>query len=113
MEMTKLFDAIKADYLRFMTNGGKRELSAHTQGMVDSFNKGIGVREGQKYIKIVKEKDSQAESVWGFIVNVHNDPKFKYGDILKAAGYNSPAKNKARGSIFDENFDWVKWTSAI
>jgi len=52
---------------------------------------------GKKYIKIISE-DTQ-RSVWGFI-NVGND-KFKVGDILKAAGWASPALNKARGNVLE------------
>ena len=42
-------------------------------------------------------------SVWGFVVNVENDPKFKKGDILKAAGWATPARNQARGNLIDGN----------
>ena len=36
-------------------------------------------------------------SVWGFI-NVGN-PNFEVGDVLKSAGWKTPALNKARGNI--------------
>ena len=39
-----------------------------------------------------------------------DDKKFKAGDILKAAGYNAPARNQARGNILEGNFSWVQWT---
>ena len=58
---------------------------------------------GKKYIKIVKDS-----SVWGFIVNVETDPKFKYGDILKPASFSTPARNAARGNIFGDYK--VQWT---
>jgi len=63
----------------------------------------ITIKEGTKYIKIIKDG-----SVWGFIVNTDKDKKFKYGDILMAAGYNAPARNKARGNIFEKYS--VAWT---
>lgn len=68
----------------------------------------ILVQEGSKYIKIVR-KDNQ-ESVWGFVVKTDNDKKFRKGDILKAAGWSAPARNKARGNILDGDFSWVRWT---
>ena len=45
----------------------------------------------------------------GFIVNTDNDKKFKRGDILKAAGFNTPARNAARGNILSDDYT-VQWT---
>jgi hypothetical protein len=66
---------------------------------------------GQKYIRIIKQgrtKDALRArivntdrcSVWGFIA-IYDNPKKneKTGDILKAAGWKTPAKH-SRGSIF-------------
>ena len=69
----------------------------------DKMDESIVVKYGQKYIKIIKEN-----SVWGFIVNTDDDKKFKKGDILKAAGWNAPARNAARGNVF-ENYS-IDWT---
>lgn len=101
-EIDTLIQTIKADYIKFATRGGKEPLSGYFANSVANFEDNIEVKYGTKYIKIVKE------GVWGFIVNTHNDPKFKYGDILKAAGYNAPARNKARGNIFEDYS--VAWT---
>ena len=60
---------------------------------------------GRKYIRIVVDS-----SVWGFVVNTHNDPKFNYGDILLAAGWKAPAKNHARGNVINCDFAKVAWT---
>ena len=68
----------------------------------------ILVQEGSKYIKIVR-KGNQS-SVWGFVVKTDNDKIFRKGDILKAAGWAAPARNKARGNILDGDFSWVRWT---
>lgn len=54
---------------------------------------------GQKYIKIIVCEKGQHGSVWGFINK--SNPKFKEGDVLKAAGWRTPALNKARGNLFD------------
>jgi hypothetical protein len=47
--------------------------------------------------------------VWGFIQK-EDDKKFRAGDILKAASWAAPARNKARGNVLDEDFSWVRWT---
>lgn len=59
---------------------------------------------GQKYIKIITCENGeglqpQHKSVWGFINK--SNPNFKEGDVLKAAGWRTPALNKARGNLFD------------
>ena len=59
-------------------------------------------------------------SVWGFIAksDFEVDSKrktgpskvvFKEGDLLKAAGWRTPALNAPRGNIFDESYR-VQWT---
>ena len=70
----------------------------HIVEMREEFAAGILHDVGNKYIKITK-----GGSVHSFIVNIENDKKFAYGDILKAASWNSPARNKARGNIFNES----------
>lgn len=52
----------------------------------------------RNYIKIIRDR-----SVWGFVAlkDINTKHKsFRKGDLLKAAGYNSPAKH-ARGNIFE------------
>lgn len=70
------------------------------------FNDGIRFEEGRKYVKVIT-----GTSVHSFICK-GDDPKngFKDGDILKAASWNAPAKNFARGNVFDRTFDRVRWT---
>jgi hypothetical protein len=54
---------------------------------------------GKKYIKIFTVEDGQSRSVWGFI-NIGND-KFQVGDVLKSAGWATPALNKPRGNLYE------------
>lgn len=103
-EITQLIEVIKADYLKFMTRNGTREIELHTQKMIDDFNNGFEIKEGRAYTKIITKN-----SVWGFIVKSDNDKLFYKGDILKAAGYNAPARNKARGNVFADHYS-VQWT---
>ena len=98
-----LIEMIKHDYENFLTRGEDGEMSNYCKQQMENFYNDIEVRPGQKYIKIIRDR-----SVWGFIVNTENDKKFKYGDILKAAGWNAPARNQARGNLFT-GYD-VFWT---
>jgi len=73
---------------------------------VVEFAEGLTFEEGRKYIKVVKTLGTQ-QMVWGFIMK-DDDQKFKKGDILKAASWASPARNKARGNIFEDYH--IQWT---
>lgn len=85
------------DYNEFCSN----------ENMQEEFAEGWVVKEGQKYIKIVNRN-----SAWGFIVNTEDDKKFQKGDVLKCAGYNAPARNKARGNVLSGGFN-IKWTGPL
>ena len=97
------------------TLGSKALLSADNiekrikENSVIEFKNGIDHICGSKYIKVIR-RDNQT-SVHSFIVNIYDDDKFKYGDILKAASWNAPARNFARGNVFEEYK--VRWTGAI
>jgi hypothetical protein len=101
-----LKEVVRADYENFFNRNGERELGTYAEEQLRDFDEKWQVNFGKKYIKIIKDR-----AVWGFIVNVENDKKFKYGDILKAAGYNAPARNAARGNVF-ENYE-VRWTGPL
>jgi hypothetical protein len=92
-----LVEAIKTSY-----RGSVDEYSDVQLKMVSAFERKVRVEEGRKYFKIVTDN-----SVWGFIVKTA-EGKFKAGDILKAASWASPAKNAARGNVFDGYT--VSWT---
>lgn len=116
LEMTTaievLVEAIKTDYLdwtersaiaRGKRDGGDGELNEINKRMIAEFNNELSYTVGNKYIKIVK-----GGSVWGFVVNTDTDKKFKRGDILKAASWAAPARNHARGNVF-EGYR-IQWT---
>ena len=50
--------------------------------------------------------------VWAFVVNTDDDKKFKRGDVLKAAGFNAPARNAPRGNVLDGGFN-IRWTGPL
>ena len=55
---------------------------------------------GQKYIRIYSEENGSMKSAWGFI-NKKDFNHFKKGDVLKCAGWNTPALNAPRGNLFE------------
>ena len=68
----------------------------------------LSLKPGRKFIKVVHDN-----SVWGFVAKVdgvHKGLPMLKGDILKAAGWRTPAKH-SRGSIFDsemhKSFSWT------
>ena len=97
-QINELIDAIVADYATFINGWGDEEAKAQ------AFRDSISIRNGKRYIKVVREG-----SVWGFIVPDDQDKMFRKGDILKAAGWNAPARNRARGNILDGGYT-IRWT---
>ena len=105
-QIEKLIQDIKNDYVRFMSGtSGKEDIR---QDMIDNFKDNVTYNEGKKYVKILKKLGTQT-MVWGFIVNVDDDKKFRKGDILMAAGFNAPARNKPRGNVLDGEYT-IRWT---
>ena len=105
-QIENLLENIKADYINWTTHNGTKEISSYSQGQIDAFDDNVEVKHGKKYIKIVGGVSS---GVWGFIVASENDKKFQVGDILMAAGWRGPARNKARGNVLSGNFG-SRWT---
>ena len=106
-EMATLIESIKADYLAWQGDRAGVLIDINKK-MIAEFDEGLSYKTGSKYIKITRERGG----VWGFVVNIDNDKKFKKGDILKAAGYAAPARNFARGNIIDGGYT-VRWTGAL
>ena len=96
--MTKMMAAMKEDYNVFMPDNLE---------MCEEYAVSLEYKVGKKYIKLI----SKNNGVKAFIVNVEDDKKFKYGDILMPAGYNAPARNSARGNILDGAYA-INWTGA-
>ena len=100
-----LMAGAKQDYVRMSTSGG-RELTGYSKEQVDNWDNKTKVSQGKKYIKIVQDT-----GVFCFIAK--EDFKwFKKGDILKAAGYNAPALNSARGNVLTGNYP-IQWTGPL
>ena len=104
--VTNMMNGAKEDYVRMSTSNGKKELSGYSKEQVDSWDDKTKTKVGQKYIKIVHDT-----GVFGF-VNIHDNGRFKKGDIFKAAGYNKPALNSARGNVLEGNY-YIQWTGPL
>lgn len=103
MALTNLKAEIVSNYESWQNLSGKPRTEIQAS-MLDEFINGIRIEEGRKYIKVVT-----GSSVWGFIVK-GKDAKFKPGDILMAAGWSAPARNKARGNVLTGDLTKVRWT---
>ena len=117
MEIEKVLDAMKADYHRWSMTG--REVHQNTEEfcraidirekMEKDYCEGLEVTEGSRYWKIISDKRG-SRSVCGFIAKA-GDKKFREGDMLKAAGWNAPARNFARGNVLDgTGVEETRWT---
>ena len=109
-QIEKLLEDIVNDYDVWQQRCAKGNPKNDVQNkMFAQFKEDLGFTEGKKYIKITNKNGG---SVWGFIVNTDKDKKFRKGDILKAAGFNAPARNAARGNILDGGY-CIQWTGPL
>ena len=95
-----MMSGAKDDY----ANWGKG--SDYGQRQLVEWDSKTKVTQGKKYIKVVQEN-----GVFCFIVK-EDFKHFKKGDILKAAGYNAPALNAARGNVLTGNY-LIQWTGPL
>jgi|TARA_Y100000296_G_scaffold66973_1_gene79360 hypothetical protein len=107
-----LVELAKEDYRKWSEMSSKFDGASHSRSkikedMIADYNREISYSAGSKYVKVIT-----GSSVWGFVVRVHNDKKFRFGDILKAAGWAAPARNFARGNVVDRDFRSIHWTGA-
>ena len=103
--IVNMMTGAKDDYIRMSTSGGK-ELTGYSKEQVDNWDNKTKVSEGKKYIKIVQDT-----GVFAFVMK-EDSGRFKKGDILKAAGYNKPALNSARGNVLTGNYN-IQWTGPL
>jgi hypothetical protein len=105
-----LIEGSKLDYAKW-TEKGRAEGSSYYDETLANFEKNCSVREGQNYIKVIREN-----AVHAFVIKkltAKTEAKgFKVGDILKPAGWQAPALNKARGNVLEGNF-LINWTGPL
>ena len=112
-----LLDLIREDYSDWSElcekyDGASESRKKIKDEMIEDFNQGLTFEKGRKYLKIISSRRNGQRCVWGFVVATDDHKKFKKGDILKAAGFNSPATNAARGNIFDDSY-MIQWTGPL
>jgi hypothetical protein len=67
---------------------------------------------GKIYAHVISTREDGSRSSEAFIV-LSDTGKFKTGDILKSASWKAPAKNFARGNVFDPvSYKHHRWTGA-
>ena len=103
--ITNMMLGAKNDYIRMSTSGGK-ELTGYSKEQVDNWDNKTKVSMGKKYIKIVQDT-----GVFAFVMK-EDSGHLKKGDVLKAAGYNKPALNSARGNVLNGNYH-IQWTGPL
>ena len=101
-----MIQGAKDDYIQMSTSYGRKELTGYSKEQVDNWDNKTKVMPGKKYIKIVQDT-----GVFCFIAK-EDFKHFKKGDILKAAGYNAPALNSARGNVLTGNYP-IQWTGPL
>ena len=101
-----LMAGAKQDYVRMSTSDGRKELTGYSLEQTNKWDSNTRIMPGKKYIKVVQET-----GVFCFIVK-EDFKHFKKGDILKAAGYNAPALNSARGNVLAGNYP-IQWTGPL
>ena len=99
--MNSLLDQIALDYADWHARS-----EYGNEGDYDKMRGQLSVEEGRKYLKVIRT-DNQ-KTVWGFIQK-EDDKKFRAGDILKAASWAAPARNKPRGNVLEGGYN-IRWT---
>jgi|TARA_B100000900_G_scaffold157666_1_gene134001 hypothetical protein len=94
----------KEDYFKWSSGGDGQ--SSYSKEQIANWDSKTKIKEGQKYIKIVQDT-----GVFAFVCKT-DFKHFKKGDILKAAGYNAPALNQARGNVLTGNYA-IRWTGPL
>jgi hypothetical protein len=116
-EIEKVLEAMREDYKRwtYATRTVHQNVDKFCkdveirEAMIENYNNGLKVEENRRYWKITGSNGGGSQvSVKGFIVKA-GDKKFREGDMLKAAGWNAPARNFARGNVLD-GVGKVRWT---
>lgn len=98
------------DYKSFMNpdnHSGESDKEVALE-MIDRFK--IEVDKGSKYLKIITNNGTQ-RSAHSFIC-IRDMGKFTSGDILKPASWAAPARNFARGNLFQGDFSKIRWMGA-
>jgi len=88
-------DSIVGNYVKWCSDAGISDIGKF----------GIEFEPGSKYVKVVKISSGGSRSVHSFVEK-------ETGAIWKAASWKAPAKNFARGNVFDSGtyLNRLEWT---
>ena len=104
--LDSMLDHMRADYAKWSNLGD--DPHGTRAKMTEEYCASLHYYMGKKYVKV-----TDGSSVKAFVVACDDDKKFAYGDILKPAGWKTPARNFRRGNVLDRTFDRVRWTGAL
>lgn len=115
-DIEKVLDVMKADYYEWTVTRNKLYYPENFNEEdalkgCEEFAKGLTVTEGSRYFRIVSKRNEQRHVI-GFVVK-EGHKKFKEGDLLMPASWSAPARNFARGNLYDDNFKTagrVRWS---
>ena len=102
--ISNMMAGAKEDYFRWSSGGDGQ--SSYSKEQLAKWDDSISIREGKKYIKVVRDN-----GVFAFICKT-DFKHLKIGDILKPAGYNAPALNQPRGNVLTGNYA-IRWTGPL
>ena len=91
-------DSIVANYVKWCADAGISDIGQF----------GVEFEPGSKYVKVVKISSGGSRSVHSFVEK-------ETGAIWKAASWKAPAKNFARGNVFDAGtyLNRLQWTGIV
>jgi len=109
--MTNLMNHMSNDYNSWSRSGTEKrtDVAKIKVEMEKEYAEGLDYEINKKYIKVTSSTRSN-KSVCCFVVITETDKKFRFGDILKPAGYGTPVRNFSRGNILENNFRGLRWT---
>ena len=105
--LEEYLDHIRMNYIQWVK---PEDDDSWKQQRCIEFCMGLSIEYGTKFAKIITTSGG-SRSVHSFVC-LNDMGKFTKGDILKAAGWNAPAKNFARGNTMARDFGQVAWTGA-
>ncbi len=104
--LDSMLDHMRADYAKWSKLGD--DPNGTRARMTEEYSASLQYYMGKKYVKV-----TDGRSVKAFVVACDDDKKFVFGDILKPAGWKTPARNFRRGNVLERTFDRVRWTGAL
>ena len=116
-KIEQTFEKMRDSYRGWGKKSGDPVRDKIRDEMTEQYCNNLSFEDGRAYIRLVSFNGTQS-TVQGFILKKMTpaierlNKGFRVGDLLKAAGWNSPAMNFPRGNVFDESFETqeIRWT---